>query len=195
MWLSNTKFIEDHNAEEAGFEVAMNAFGDLVRSGIQHLLQCTLCNVRSLSTVVGILSVVMCASGMIVLLQTSLKDLSKTRDRLCVWKAGYCRSCHIVLVWHVCSRVLAGERSNVWLLSQSFPVFLSSVPFPLLQDPREFAKKYNGYQSRPHLRRGEPFTLGNKVSDLPTTVDWRTKGYVTGIKNQVRALSCCSGWV
>ena len=54
------------------------------------------------------------------------------------------------------------------------------------QDGAEFAKMYNGYRMNPNRKPGKLF-VPPAVTDLPTTVDWRTKGYVTPIKNQVQS--------
>ena len=53
-----------------------------------------------------------------------------------------------------------------------------------LQDGAEFAKMYNGYRMQPDRQPGKTFNPP-PLTDLPTTVDWRPKGYVTAIKNQV----------
>ena len=51
---------------------------------------------------------------------------------------------------------------------------------------------YNGYKSRPDVEPGEPFVPTVSVADLPDSVDWRQKGYVTEIKNQVNEELCRS---
>ena len=57
----------------------------------------------------------------------------------------------------------------------------------ILQQNEEFVAMMTGFRvnGTSKAAKGSTFLPPNNIGELPKTVDWRTKGYVTPVKDQV----------
>jgi len=91
---------------------------------------------------------------------------------------------HRHITWQSNKKYIDGHNEH----SDAFGFTLKMNEFGDM-DGAEFAKMYNGYRMQPDRQPGKMFNPP-PLTDLPTTVDWRPKGYVTAIKNQGQCGSC-----
>jgi len=94
------------------------------------------------------------------------------------------------------SRRKAIWQNNTVLIHEHNKLFhAGNSTFRLGENPfadmtaKEFAERYNGYKKKKVVSTPSSLSLED-MKDLPGHVDWRSKGYVTDIKNQQQCGSC-----
>lgn len=108
------------------------------------------------------------------------------------WKAEHGKKYHSAkeelhrhIVWQSNHKYVDEHNSH----ADKFGYTLKMNKFGDLENS-EFVAMYNGYRKSGAKRSGKPFIPTVDVGDLPTTVDWREKGFVTPVKDQGQCGSC-----